>query len=197
VRTAPLRFDFQIEQKLACVIFVAEARVRRPLQVVMGRQPEIAAEYELSVPFAHMQLVLVGVENFDPILGAFGERHAVPGVFMGAVFARFGLARPAGHFELCPARVELRIHQAEFYFLHRRSCSDWIKLSLARARSRPAGKSSQGTAKDKKFESGPERRLLRDSDASGIRVCVQPVSATPLAVYRLAFGSPRSFADVD
>ena len=27
--------------------------------------------------------------------------------------------------------------------------------------------------------------------------CVQPVSATPLAVYRLAFGSPRSFADVD
>jgi hypothetical protein len=28
-------------------------------------------------------------------------------------------------------------------------------------------------------------------------VCVQPVSATPLVVYRLAFGSPRSFADVD
>jgi hypothetical protein len=27
-------------------------------------------------------------------------------------------------------------------------------------------------------------------------VCVQPVSATPLVV-RLAFGSPRSFADVD
>ena len=28
-------------------------------------------------------------------------------------------------------------------------------------------------------------------------VSVQPVSATPLVVYRLAFGSPRSFADVD
>ena len=28
-------------------------------------------------------------------------------------------------------------------------------------------------------------------------VCVQPVNATPLVVYRLAFGSPRSFADVD
>ena len=28
-------------------------------------------------------------------------------------------------------------------------------------------------------------------------VRVQPVSATPLVVYRLAFGSPRSFADVD
>ena len=32
---------------------------------------------------------------------------------------------------------------------------------------------------------------------SSSAVCVQPVSATPLAVYRLAFGSPRSFADVD
>jgi hypothetical protein len=28
-------------------------------------------------------------------------------------------------------------------------------------------------------------------------LCVQPISATPLVVYRLAFGSPRSFADVD
>ena len=28
-------------------------------------------------------------------------------------------------------------------------------------------------------------------------LCVQPVNATPLVVYRLAFGSPRSFADVD
>jgi hypothetical protein len=28
-------------------------------------------------------------------------------------------------------------------------------------------------------------------------LCVQPVSATPLVVYRLAFGSPRSFAGVD
>ena len=30
-----------------------------------------------------------------------------------------------------------------------------------------------------------------------IGMCVQPVSATPLVIYRLAFGSPRSFADVD
>jgi hypothetical protein len=29
------------------------------------------------------------------------------------------------------------------------------------------------------------------------QVRVQPVSATPLVVYRLAFGSPRSFAGVD
>jgi len=31
---------------------------------------------------------------------------------------------------------------------------------------------------------------------SSIGVCVQPVSATPLIVYRLGFRSPRSFADV-
>jgi hypothetical protein len=30
-----------------------------------------------------------------------------------------------------------------------------------------------------------------------LEVCVQPVSATPLVVYRLAFGSPRFFAGVD
>ena len=33
--------------------------------------------------------------------------------------------------------------------------------------------------------------------APGIDLCVQPVSATPFVVYRPAFGSPRSFADVD
>ena len=42
------------------------------------------------------------------------------------------------------------------------------------------------------------RRIRRTICArSGIDLCVQPVSATPLVVYRLAFGSPRSFADVD
>jgi len=38
----------------------------------------------------------------------------------------------------------------------------------------------------------------RDFPETGFfTLCVQPVSATPLVVYRLAFGSPRSFADVD
>jgi hypothetical protein len=32
---------------------------------------------------------------------------------------------------------------------------------------------------------------------SDLALCVQPVSATPLVVYRLAFRSPRFFADVD
>jgi len=40
--------------------------------------------------------------------------------------------------------------------------------------------------------------LVHDQEGmSAKEVCVQPVSATPLAVYRLAFGSPRSFAGVD
>ena len=39
--------------------------------------------------------------------------------------------------------------------------------------------------------------LLRRSAMSAFGVCVQPISATPLVVYRLAFRSPRSFADVD
>jgi antitoxin HicB len=49
----------------------------------------------------------------------------------------------------------------------------------------------------------PEEALknVQDAIASWIEaakeLCVQPVSATPLVVYRLAFGSPRSFADVD
>src|SRR5262249_43702723 len=38
---------------------------------------------------------------------------------------------------------------------------------------------------------------LKSGSTSGFSLCVQPVSATPLVVYRLAFGSPRSFADVD
>jgi hypothetical protein len=41
------------------------------------------------------------------------------------------------------------------------------------------------------------RYAARRRRMSAIGVCVQPVSATPLVVYRLAFRSPRSFADVD
>ena len=32
---------------------------------------------------------------------------------------------------------------------------------------------------------------------AALSLCVQPVSATPLIVYRLGFRSPRSFADAD
>jgi hypothetical protein len=44
---------------------------------------------------------------------------------------------------------------------------------------------------------GPRVSNGPSSGMSAIGLCVQLVSATPLAVYRLAFGSPRSFADAD
>jgi hypothetical protein len=45
--------------------------------------------------------------------------------------------------------------------------------------------------------SGQERRFERASATSALPLRVQPVSATPLEVYRLAFRSPRSFAVAD
>ena len=47
------------------------------------------------------------------------------------------------------------------------------------------------------FAVGPQQPRRAIVFVSVIGVCVQPVSATPLVVYRLAFRSPRSFADVD
>jgi putative ABC transport system permease protein len=46
-------------------------------------------------------------------------------------------------------------------------------------------------------ESGTNAKRCAVRFMVAIEVCVQPVGATPLVVYRLAFGSPRSFADVD
>jgi hypothetical protein len=43
-----------------------------------------------------------------------------------------------------------------------------------------------------RYRAGIGKKAMDASD-----LCVHPVSATPLVVYRLAFGSPRSFADVD
>ena len=45
--------------------------------------------------------------------------------------------------------------------------------------------------------SGEEQTSQIGAISSAFDLCVQPVSATLLVVYRLAFGSPRSFADVD
>jgi hypothetical protein len=61
---------------------------------------------------------------------------------------------------------------------------------------------------DERFRAAPDPKNAppgasdHDQTSAGqvtceIRLCVQPVSATPLVVYRLAFRSPRFFADVD
>src|SRR5262245_8591872 len=58
--------------------------------------------------------------------------------------------------------------------------------------------SQQKLAADVADGSNATDRHARDARGmSAMPLCVQPVSATPLVVYRLAFGSPRSFADVD
>jgi hypothetical protein len=115
----PIPADFQIEQQLVGVKLLAEAAEGWPLEVIRGRSSEISVEDEFSILFGDMQFVLVRIEEFDSVLRAFGERYAMPGVFVRAVGAGFGLARPARHFKLGPPRVERRIHQAEFDFLHR------------------------------------------------------------------------------
>ena len=67
----------------------------------------------------------------------------------------------------------------------------YITRGLAGVAVRPFQLSLSGSA------NAPLVRRVHCGDTSGIGVSVQPVSATPLVVYRLAFGSPRSFADVD
>jgi hypothetical protein len=53
------------------------------------------------------------------------------------------------------------------------------------------------SARSPTSESGQKLTWRLQFVMSPLPLCVQPVSATPLVVYRLAFGSPRSFADVD
>src|SRR5579863_1582755 len=116
----PFLSDFQIEQELVAVIVLAEAAKRRPHQVAfVGRRPKIAVENELAVFFADPKLVAIGIENLDAVLRAFGERRAMPSVFLRAVGARFGLACPTRHFELGLSRLEVGIYQPEFDFMHR------------------------------------------------------------------------------
>ena len=116
----PILSDFQIKQQLICVVFFAKAAEWRPLQVGVGWRAEIAVENKATIFFADVELICVRVEDFDPVLCAFSEWHTMPCIFMRAIFARLGFSRPAGHFKLRPARVEPRIHQAEFNLLHRR-----------------------------------------------------------------------------
>src|SRR6185437_2357836 len=101
------------------VIFIAEFAERRPLEVALGLGAEIAVEYPFSVLLRDVQLVLVGIEDLDAVLGAFGEGGAMPGIFVAAVGARRRLAGPARHFQFGPPRLQAGIDEPEFDFLHR------------------------------------------------------------------------------
>jgi hypothetical protein len=54
-----------------------------------------------------------------------------------------------------------------------------------------------GMTPDQTITDGAEPNSKLTAKMSVPGLCVQLVSATPLVVYRLAFRSPRSFADVD
>src|SRR6476661_8834234 len=114
----PLLADLEIEQELIGVVLPAEAAERRPFQAFLRRRPEIAVEHELAILLRDLKLVVVGIEDFDSVLRSFGERHAVPGVFVRAVLARCRLPGPAGHFKLGPARLQSRMDKSEFHFEH-------------------------------------------------------------------------------
>src|SRR6516165_1454260 len=101
------------------VIILAESAERRPHQVtVVRRWPEIAVEDELPVLLGDMKLIRIGIEDFDAVLRALGERRAMPGIFLRAVFARLRQSGPAWHFELGAPRLQSGIHQPIFDLLH-------------------------------------------------------------------------------
>jgi hypothetical protein len=78
-------------------------------------------EHQPAVPGADVKLIVVGVEQFDAILHAFRERHAMPDLLMRSVCARLAPARPAGNFEPGPARSEPLIDQPVFDLFHENS----------------------------------------------------------------------------
>jgi hypothetical protein len=85
-------------------MILAEAAEWRPHQIatIVGAGAEISVKDQLAV-----------FPDLNPVLRAFGEGGAMPGVFLRSVGARFSLAGPAGHFELGPAQREPRVYQPE------------------------------------------------------------------------------------
>jgi hypothetical protein len=78
----------------------------------------VAFQHDFTGALGDVQLIVEWIEQFDAVLRAFGERHAVPDLFGRAVLARLGLARPARHFELGPARPQARVEQSVFDGMH-------------------------------------------------------------------------------
>jgi hypothetical protein len=102
------------------------------------RRAEIAFQHDFTGAFGDVQLIVVGIEQFDAVLRAFGERHAVPDLFVRAVLARLGLASPARHFELGPARPQARVEQSIFDGMHGTSPRNAkLENRLIRAAMRP------------------------------------------------------------
>ena len=76
----------------------------------------------------------------------------------------------------------------------KRGVAEWPKLP------RPSSTLPKASGKADMVEPGGRATahpLRTSAFVVAFGLCVQPVSATPLVVYRPAFRSPRSFADVD
>ena len=78
---APWVQDFQVEQDLIGVERVAEIPERWPLHTAVGWIAPIAFQNQTTVLGADVQFVVMGVEQFDPVLRAFRKRNAVPYLF--------------------------------------------------------------------------------------------------------------------
>jgi len=103
----------QVDQALVGVVFLAEGAERGALVL-----REVAFEAEGAVLRGNAEFVVVRVGKLDARAGGLGERDAVPGVFVGAVCAWFGLAGPSGDFQFGPARVEVGVDGAVFNGWH-------------------------------------------------------------------------------
>src|SRR5579863_1136495 len=73
--------DLEIEQDLVGIKRVAKIPERRPLQTTVRRITPIALQNQMPVPGADMQFVVIRIEEFNPVLGAFRKRHTVPHLF--------------------------------------------------------------------------------------------------------------------
>jgi hypothetical protein len=72
----------------------------------------------MAVSHAYAKLVFVRVEEFDPVLGAFGKWHAMPDIFMATVGARLALSGPSRDLELGAARAQTLDEMPDFNGAH-------------------------------------------------------------------------------
>src|SRR5579863_447237 len=79
-----------------------------------------------------VQLVVIRVEQLDPILRAFGKRNAMPHLFARTIGARLPFSGPPGNLKLGSTRREPRIVQAIFDLVHECSPAADRKLKLER-----------------------------------------------------------------
>ena len=94
---------------------------------------------------------------------------------------------------LVQARAKCKEAGESFEKFRKQYCPDLSRSRLYAVLAIADGRKTVEQDRAEKRESVAKSR----AKVSSTLVCVQPISATPLVVYRLAFRSPRSFADVD